>query len=97
MWFEPWEHAKYVLVLVLVMCWCSIGIGVGMVVGVGMCIGICVGVGVGIGVRIGIVSQHLAIYGIIWWHSGHIRQDIAAPGSMWQHLRWQHLVVFGMI
>ena len=48
----------------------SISIGVGMVVGVGMCIGICVGVGIGIGVGTGIVSQHLAISGIIWRHPG---------------------------
>ena len=80
----PWGN-------VLSMYWCWFGlcvgigtggigiIGVGIVVGIGMCIGICVGVGIGIGAGIGSVSQHLPVFGIIWWHPG-------AAGRIWQHL-----------
>ena len=78
----------------------SISIGVGMVVGVGICIKICVCVGIR-------WCWHWCWYwyrqpasGNIWHHlaaSRSIPQDIAALGSIWQHLGWQHLVVIGII
>jgi hypothetical protein len=50
------------LILELVMV---LGIGVGIVIGSGVCIGICVGIGAGAGS----IRQHLAVSGILWWHT----------------------------
>ena len=64
----------------------GIGVVVGIVIGFGICIGICVGVGIGIGVGTGSISQHLTVYGIIWWQPRISASGLAASGSIWDHL-----------
>ena len=51
-----------VLILELVLV---LGIGVGIVIGSGVCIGICVSIGAGAGS----IRQHLAVSGVLWWHT----------------------------
>ena len=53
-----------ILVLILELVW-VLGIGVGIVIGSGVCIGICVSIGAGAGS----IRQHLAVSGILWWHT----------------------------